>query len=130
MEATYKITVEADADTVFTHMTDPALLSKWWPSGAETDLRVGGTYHLWWEGPDWHLRGEYLEIDPPNNVRWTWKWDHDELPPREVAITITGRVDTTEIEIIHEAGSPEERDSYLEGWSHFLGILGDLLENR
>lgn len=114
-------------DTVLAHLTEPELLTRWWPTGADTEPRPGGRYHLWWDGPDWHLRGEYLEIDLPRFV-WTWKWDHDDLPVRTVVMSLRAGGDgATEISVDHEAESAEERASYVEGWEHFLGVLGEVL---
>jgi uncharacterized protein YndB with AHSA1/START domain len=104
------------------------LLSTWWPDGADTDPTPGGTLHLWWDGPGWHLRGRYLEVEAPERLAFTWRWDHEELPARRVTIDLSvAGSGITRVDIEHEAGSEEERQGYAEGWQFFLGQLRDAL---
>ncbi|HEX6146999.1 MAG TPA: SRPBCC domain-containing protein [Acidimicrobiia bacterium] len=118
----------ASSSTVFAHLTMDDLLAAWWPDGADTDPTPGGRMHLWWDGPGWHLRGEYLEVEPPERLVYTWKWDHDDLPERRVVMTLSvAGSGTTRVDIEHDAGSDEERQSHAEGWEFFLGQLRELL---
>ena len=117
------------ATNLYEYLTDADKLVAWWPSGAFTDPRVGGLYHLWWDGPGWHLRGEYLATNPPYDLVFTWAWDHEELDPRRVALTLSDQLLTgCTLSIEHEAHSDEERVSYQEGWEHFIGQLTEVLE--
>ena len=74
-------TLKAAPERVFDAFTDPDQLKQWWwPNGftcpkAEVDLRVGGSYRLAMEWPDFipveaqfssHMGGEYYEIDRPH----------------------------------------------------------------
>ncbi|MBU6496756.1 MAG: SRPBCC domain-containing protein [Acidobacteria bacterium] len=78
-----KRVVSATLEQVFDAFTDPEQLMKWWwPNGfncpsAEVDLRVGGTYRLAMQWPEWipveaqfshYLAGEYYEIDRPHRL--------------------------------------------------------------
>ena len=83
---------------------------------------------MWWDGPGWHLRGEYLAANPPQELVFTWAWDHDELDPRRVALSFSDQLLTgSTLSIDHEAHSEEERQSYQEGWEHFIGQLAEVL---
>ena len=118
----------ATSSTVFAHLTIAGLLTLWWPEGAETDPVPGGSYHFWWDGPGWHLRGNYLEVEPPERLVYTWKWDHEELPPRRVAIALSvAGSGTTRLDIEHDAGSEDELQGYAEGWEFFLSQLREVL---
>jgi uncharacterized protein YndB with AHSA1/START domain len=130
MSVLFETDLPARPQIVFAHFTDPALLTQWWPSGAETDPAPGGGYHLWWDGPGWHLRGEYLVMDAPNTLTFTWEWDHEETPPRRVDVAIESRNDGSHLTIRHESGSEDEGAGYVEGWEHFTGQLKDLLERE
>lgn len=76
-------TLTASPERVFDAFTDPEQLTQWWwPHGftcpaAEVDLRVGGTYRLAMEWPDFVptdnrfsdcMAGEYYEIERPHHL--------------------------------------------------------------
>lgn len=116
-----------DPAATFRYLTEPELLTEWWPDEAETDLSVGGGYRLHWSGPGVTLRGEYRTIAPSSGLSFTWVWDHEDLPARLVVIELAARADGgTDLSIEHEAGTDQEREDYETGWSHFLGRLSAL----
>lgn len=120
--------VPASSPTVFAHLTMGELLTAWWPDGADTDPAPGGNLHLWWDGPGWHLRGEYLEVEPPDRLTFTWRWDHEDVPARRVAMDLSASGSgTTRVDIEHEAASAEERQGYAESWEFFMAQLRDVL---
>ena len=47
-------------ESLFDYFTVPGLLERWWPSLAEVDPRIAGTYHFSWPKQGWHLRGATL----------------------------------------------------------------------
>jgi uncharacterized protein YndB with AHSA1/START domain len=119
---------------LYDHWTVPALLTRWWPQAAETDPRPGGTYHLAWPLPDWHLRGAFTAVEPGATLAFTWRWDHEpeNMPTRQVVVTFEplpgggtwlfvahGRYGATPAEVDARAG-------HLAGWTHFLARLQDL----
>ena len=123
-----EFTLPASTATVFVYLTEPALLAEWWPDGAETELVEGGSYHLWWEGPGWHLRGTYLTLEAPDRLEFTWEWDHEDLPPRRVDMRLHIRdAGTTTLRIEHDAGSDEELSGYRDGWEFFIPQLREAL---
>jgi uncharacterized protein YndB with AHSA1/START domain len=121
--ATVVTEVVGDQSTVFEWFTDPVLLVRWWPSAAETDPRPGGAYRMYWEGPDVTLRGEYRRVVDGERLDFTWSWDHDDLPPRDVTVAFERCGRGTKITVDHEAGSDAEAADYVDGWTHFLGQL-------
>lgn len=117
---------------LFDHFTQPELLLKWWPQGAETDARIGGTYHLSWPGMSWHLRGIYCEFIPGERLVLTWAWDHQpELPERTVEMDIQPATNGSTIRLKHGTYGDDEveradRQSHIDGWLHFLAQLQSL----
>ncbi len=111
------------AERVFAALTEPNRLVTWWPDEAEVDLRVGGPYRLAWPKQDWTLRGRFLEVRAPARLRFTWSWDHDDIPERTVTMDLVGSADRTELTIHHTCGSEEEGQSYIEGWQFFVSRL-------
>lgn len=112
---------------VLDHFTDPELLTTWWSDGAETQPHAGGAYHVWWAAQDWHLRGTYLDVGP-NRLVFTWKWDHEDQPEREVDIRISESGAGSHLSLRHEAHDADEQASYRDGWEHFLGRLAQTLQ--
>ena len=90
-------TFQAPADLVYTAMTTPEHVRRWWGAGhgevttCDIDLRVGGTWRFVLTQPDGTevaFSGEYLELDPPGRTVHTERYeavpapaehDHDEL---------------------------------------------------
>ncbi len=86
---------------VFRAFAEPQLLEHWLcpdPSASlrveHLDFRVGGTYRLVFTFPDAvrPVIGEYLVIDPPNLLRFTWTWEPpDEFAGLETVVTVSVR---------------------------------------
>ncbi len=122
-------------EALFAYWTRPELLCRWWPHEAETDPRLGGTYHLAWPAMNWHLRGRYIAIAPERRLAFTWAWDHEpDAPERQVDITFAPGVEgDTRLTITHGpyGDSDAERASRagnIEGWQHFCAKLTALLD--
>ena len=70
---------------VFEAWTSPEVLRRWWGAGPdwtspaiEIDLRPGGRYRLSMQDPSGVVRsvgGEYVEVDPPRRLVYTWAWE-------------------------------------------------------
>jgi uncharacterized protein YndB with AHSA1/START domain len=118
-------------DALFDYWTTPALLCRWWPQEAATEAHVDGVYCFSWPGMGWSLRGYYTAFEPGKNLSFTWKWDSDpDLDPiRHVIISFETLAEGgTQITIIHgpyaeNREDQEDRAGHLEGWTHFLGKL-------
>ncbi|HEY6399332.1 MAG TPA: SRPBCC domain-containing protein [Solirubrobacteraceae bacterium] len=92
--------LDAPPERIFAAWTDPALLRRWWAaepdwtgSEAATDVRVGGRYRLSMRDPSGTVRsvvGEYLEVDPPRRLVYTWSWEaHDHSSPGSDVTIVT-----------------------------------------
>lgn len=119
-------------DELFEHWTKPDLICRWWPQQAEIEPREGGAYHFSWPKMGWNLRGRYVTFDRGRTLSFTWKWDHEAAPPRQVEMLFDTLPDGgTQITLTHglytdSAEDQEERKGHLEGWTHFLGMLQQL----
>ncbi|WP_234311778.1 SRPBCC domain-containing protein [Streptomyces griseus] len=125
---------------VFRELTDPEELARWWgPDGftipsVESDLRPGGTYRIAMQPPEgelFHLVGEYVTVEPPERLSYTFRWENPDPDDRETVVTLSVHdVDTARSELIVDQGDfATERRLALheEGWSQGLGKLGELL---
>jgi uncharacterized protein YndB with AHSA1/START domain len=81
-------TFDAPPDAVFDAWTNPEVLRRWWAAApgwstalAEVDLRPGGRYRLAMrdsDSGDVHtVGGEYVEVEPPARLVYTWTWEGD-----------------------------------------------------
>jgi uncharacterized protein YndB with AHSA1/START domain len=114
----YERTFAASREQVWSAMTDPAKIPMWWgPNGTtaevvEMDVRPGGTWRYISHSPgrdDVEFYGEYLEVDPPQRLRWTFMFDIEGLGPQGGPETfLLDEVDGgTRVTSIGHMGSPE-----------------------
>jgi Activator of Hsp90 ATPase homolog 1-like protein len=57
----------------------------------DLDLRVGGGYRFTMQPPDgdrFHLAGEFLKIEPPSRLVYTFRWEEPDPDDRETVVTI------------------------------------------
>ena len=97
-DLTYERTFDAPRELVCNAHTDPELVAKWWgPLGHQTrveemDLRPGGKWRyvsVDADGKEFAFYGEYLEIVPPEKIRWTFMFDIPEVGPQGGPETLT-----------------------------------------
>ena len=120
-----EIRIAARPETVFEFFTDPEKMILWKGREADLDPRPGGVYRVEM-GEKIVALGEYVEVDPPRRVVFTWGWEgDDQLPPGSSTVTIelVPDGDATIVRLTH-SGLPEGADAaQLEGWKHFLPRL-------
>ena len=110
LKLTVRRTIAATPERLFEAWTTPQQLLAWWgPKGvdcthAEIDLRVGGRYRLGNRLPDGttlYITGEFVEIDPPTGLTYTWSIEPDNERPERVSVSFEARGDSTEVVIVH-----------------------------
>jgi uncharacterized protein YndB with AHSA1/START domain len=94
----YERTFDAPRELVWKAHTDPELVAKWWgplrhrTRVEEMDLRPGGAWRYVSTDPDGNefaFYGEYLEIVPPEMIRWTFMFDVEGVGPQGGPETLT-----------------------------------------
>ncbi len=128
-----EIHIDAQPDTVFAFFTEADKLTRWIAAEAETDPRPGGIYHQThhFEGVDYLLRGEFVELDPPHRVVFTWGFENSEIGVSPgistVEVTLTPADDGTDLRLVH-SGLPEPaRTNHDQGWDKQLESLARAL---
>ena len=124
-----EIHVDAQPETVFAFFTEADKLTRWLAAEAATDPRPGGIFHQTHrlEGADYLLRGEFVEVDPPHRVVFTWGFENSEIGVgpgiSTVEVTLTPSDGGTHLRLVH-SGLPEQaRSAHDEGWDTELGKL-------
>jgi uncharacterized protein YndB with AHSA1/START domain len=148
-----EVFIAAPPDRVFDALTDPRQMTQWWGEKGlyrltenKVDLRVGGkwsTAGVGADGKEFSVDGEYLEIDRPRVLLYTWNPSfyhvvkttvRCELEPRDVhGLQSRGpqRVGTgTLLKIRQEgfAGNLEAAQGHSRGWTRVLGWLQAFVE--
>src|SRR3989442_8530917 len=122
-------------DQVFAAWLDPASLTQWMRPGdvskatVEVDARVGGKFRIVMthgRGDEEHW-GEYLTIEPPSRLSFTWMSAHTDLRPTVVTVEFLERGSSTELILTH-TGLPAPRvDAHKNGWTDIIAKLGETL---
>jgi uncharacterized protein YndB with AHSA1/START domain len=122
---TAEIRIDAGPEAVFPFLTEPDKIVRWKGVEARVEAIPGGEYRVQVTRRNVAV-GEYVEIEPPRRVVFTWGWEGDEqLPPGSstVEIELVPDGDGTIVRLTH-SGLPEGADvGQLEGWQHFLPRL-------
>ena len=121
------VRIAAPPAVVFPYFTDPALAVKWIADAAYLDARPGGTFSVDVQGNP--ARGEYVEIDPPHRVVFTWGIEgRDDFPPGSstVQVVLSADGDETVVTLTHRDLPEAYRKSHEEGWLQFLAELAGL----
>ena len=132
--------VDAPPERIFDLLTEPAEVAKWWgPHGfttpeIELDLSVGGGYRYTMQPPDgeaFHLSGEFIEIDPPSRLAYTFRWDEPDPDDRETVVTLSLAAvgDATEVSLSQGEFATDERLAlHSNGWADSFEKLGEVIE--
>jgi uncharacterized protein YndB with AHSA1/START domain len=129
-----EVRIDASPETVFEFFTDPAKAVQWMGESATLDPRPGGIYRLTMSN-DWIVLGEYVEVDPPRRVVFTWGWEGDmaATPPgtSTVEVDLMPDGEGTLVRLVH-SGLPNEEStaSHRAGWEKFLPRLAAVASGR
>jgi uncharacterized protein YndB with AHSA1/START domain len=119
--------IEATPGVVFSYFTDPEKMARWMGIRHKLDPVPGGVLAVDINAQAAAL-GEFVEVDPPTRLVFTWGWtDHPAVPPGSttVEVTLTDDGGATLLHFNHRGlPSDEEREQHAHGWGHFLPRLG------
>ena len=123
--------IRAPRERVFAAWLDPKSLAQWMrPGGAtdatvEVDPKVGGRFRIVMiEGPKrYEHNGEYLVIEPPARLEFTWISQATELKPTVVSIDFLEREAGTELVLTHRRLPSTQLGSHRAGWTDIMRKL-------
>lgn len=138
-----EVEIAAPPERVYAALTDPAELGAWWGSEEayrtfdwESDLRVGGKRSCKAQnrasGIVSSVKGEYIEIDPPRVLAFTWEPSWEKVQPTVVRIELTAIASGTRLLLTHSGwgDNQQARSSHEKGWPVVLGFLEAYLPRR
>jgi uncharacterized protein YndB with AHSA1/START domain len=124
-------------ERVFEAWLDSESLAHWMRPGNFThatvtvDPRVGGGFRIVMEGRtdggDYEHRGEYLAIEPPSFLSFTWISNATDHKPTVVTIEFHQRGTGTELVLTHRGLAPKAVEAHREGWTDILRLLDEVL---
>jgi uncharacterized protein YndB with AHSA1/START domain len=126
----------ASCEEVFDAWTDPMSLMEFMKPGsvqrvdAEVDARVGGKFRIDMVGMASVTRhtGEYLAIERPRLLRFTWISKNTDNRPSVVTIELTPRGAASCELVLTHSGLPENQvKGHTEGWTAITEILPRVL---
>jgi uncharacterized protein YndB with AHSA1/START domain len=91
-------TFPASLERVYRALTDPTTLVRWWgPAGFTTpeidfEPAVGAAYRLGMQPPEgerFYLVGEFLEVDAPTRLTFTFRWEDPDPDDRETVVRVS-----------------------------------------
>jgi uncharacterized protein YndB with AHSA1/START domain len=125
-----EVEIDASPETVWEFFVDPAKLVRWKGIDALLDARAGGGYRVT-VLPGHVASGEYVELDRPRRLVYTWGWEAEGGKPH----VVPPGTSTIEVELVPRAGgtlvrlthrdlpSEAEAESHSHGWDHYLERL-------
>ena len=124
----HTLRIAARPETVWRYWTDPKRICAWWGATADLDPRPGGVCVVeLGAGPV--MRGEFVELVPPERIVFTFGWAPTKGAPdvpegsTVVEITLKADGDGTILALRHSGLPAANVDEHRSGWGHFLPIL-------
>ena len=120
------VRLKAQPHQVFPYLTEPDRYIRWQGIKAELDPRPGGVFRVWMDA-NTVASGEYMEVDPPHRVVFTWGWEGNErIPPGSTTVVVTLEADGDgTVLYLRHSGLPDGEAAAMheEGWRHFTDRL-------
>ena len=132
------VTVHASTEAVFRALTSADVLTKWFPTRAQTNPGTGGPFTYAWDFADTAQNGtqtgHYVDFVPGRKVSYTW--DAGQTNPKQTMVTfvIKPNGDETIVSLAHTGFGPgaegeKLRDYHAGPWSFYMSNLKTYLES-
>lgn len=124
-----EVRIDASPETVFEFFVDPEKMVRWKGRRAQLEPTPGGVYRV--EINDQAVaRGEYVAVEAPERVVFTWGWEGQESGPHAVApgssrveVSLQPDGDGTIVRLRHFDLPEESLEIHGQGWDLYLGRL-------
>ena len=136
-----EIKINASAERVFEALTVPEQRIQWWStprSGSpspimESNLRPGGKWEMRFEawGRSSSVRGEYLTIERPHLLVFTWLPDwYEDATESIVRFELSEEAGVTTVRITHSGLATERDRTNNRGWADILASLQTYMQQK
>jgi uncharacterized protein YndB with AHSA1/START domain len=122
-----EVRIAASPETVFDFFTEPDKMIQWMGRSAKLDPRPGGTLRCDINGRS-VASGEYVELERPRRVVFTWGWEGEDSVTAPgsstVEVVLAPDGDGTHLRLIHrDLPSAESAERHGHGWRHYTERL-------
>lgn len=128
----HDLIINAPPSVIFDLMTSAEGLLQWIAIDANVEACTGGTIS-WTHANGRTIDGEFVEIQRPNRIVFTYGWRGHQLigaGTTVVEVTLTpADADTTHLRLVHRQLPDNERESHALGWRHFIAMLASTSES-
>ena len=117
--------IDARPEIVFAYFVEPDKMVGWFGRETHLEARPGGAYRVRINDQAQAV-GEFVEVDPPRRVVFTFGWEGDPAngPGKgTVEVTLTPTGDGTLVRLVHHGLSDGTQKSHRDGWQHYLDRL-------
>jgi len=127
----HELVVGLPQPDVFEFFTDAGRLVQWIGLSATLSAVPGGSFRFEVQ-PGQLCEGDYVEVEPPSLVSFSWGWTDQgwHLPPGSSLVTVTlspaGR--GIRVRLVHDRLPGDLLAIHDEGWSSFLARLAAVTE--
>src|ERR1035441_9377877 len=136
-----EVQIAAPPERVFQALTDPRQLMQWWGQKGmyhgtdwKGDVRPGGKWRCEGvsdvDGAPYHVGGEYVEVDPPRLVSYTWVASFSGPLQTLVRWELESSADGTLVRLRHSgfAGAEAAVQGHYQGWQRVIGWMPAFVE--
>lgn len=123
-----EIVIAARPETVWEFFVDEAKVTRWMGTSASLDPRPGGLYQVEVLSGN-TARGEFVELDPPNRLVFTWGWESGKAArvapgSSTIEVELTPIGEGTRLRLTHrDLPGAEAAEAHGHGWDHYLERL-------
>jgi uncharacterized protein YndB with AHSA1/START domain len=122
-----EVSIDARPETIWEFLVDPEKATRWMGMSATLEAEPGGLYRVE-VIPGNTARGEFVELDPPRRLVYTWGWEQEgnPVPPGSstVEIVLIPDGDSTTVRLVHsDLPGADAAASHGHGWQHYLDRL-------
>ncbi len=123
------ISIDASPETLWEFFVDPEKMTRWMGVEAGAEPQPGGLYRCV-VIPGHIAAGEYVELDPPHRLVFTWGWEQSDsdtaIKPGSstIEVELTPDGGGTRLHFVHrDLPSEAAAESHGVGWDHYLPRL-------
>ena len=137
-----EIVIDAPVEVVWSVVTEPEHIGRWFSDSADVDLRPGGTAVLHWNTYG-SVQARVERVEPPHFFSFRWAVDPgqdvDEGNSTLVEFSLRAERDATRLTVVEtgfqDLARPDDEkqrhlDSHRRGWELELGELGEYVGRR